>query len=1322
MRRKITFEPLESRLLLSAGLETGTKDISGDVWQMAHHDMWNTNQADYSVPAERLDDSFFDFLAWQKQSPDGPGDLGGSSMPFYDGAGPEGADVILGTYHWPKGVQAMDRHTGELFWAGNPSGGESIGELTPAFSNDGSTVYVLNDANGNKPLMAFDTIVGPSVYWHNGADSNPEHFAPFSPNVAPDGRIFGHQWNGSTYGATDTGTALTETWAASSDLSSCYSSPALYEDEGELIIVATGRAGSVAAFEGEMGYEIWNTFVGAGTDADPTIDPDTGNIYCPVGSDSISVVGLDIYGEPLWSSESMPVFDYVAGTNNPQRAQATGCLSHDGATFYFQTNSTAGDGRLYAINTTDGSVKWSFETHSQGWERASSSPIVTENGVVIVGNNEGDTYYAILDDGTEGVLLDTLAVDPDGVACASATLSSDGLLYLPLRVVQTVGATGESPTFAVENVYSAIDLTEDAAPVLSNPASVRALARNDAVLVKWEPIVGMTEYFDYYAVYRATEPFSSIDGMLPVGTVSSVTTSEYLDETASNGTAYYYAVTTVSTTGTQESGVVCTEPRTPYDETDLQVVSIAREQYPRFLATYEWQTVTESGGYGPYSFSAATGLAGGQTFETQRFPDLGESVTYTATIRNRGTNVFSGPITATWTVGETSVTGSATNVTLAPGETATYETIVIWTGDSVELVFEIDLVDARADNNSLTSDAMAVPFLTYIDESFIENFRDVWSPTYAGAETDDAIDWLNRHMERFNEMFEDAGCDKRVHYNVLEVLEDTDPDPSIDTTPYAIFPFRYYFDSSDPRTSGYYRPATDIDDGLLHEMGHQLGLIDLYQLDVPASANQVSGQGYSAVNGLMRTCASYLSEHSALAMNHWFDDAHGYFGQYLFCLPENLQLQILDRTGSPLEGATVRVYQYCERPGEGKVITDQVKFQGLTDADGRYTLPNVPIDPVLIPEVGTGDVLSDNPFGYVDCVGRNGVFLIGVEFEGQTKFCWLDITEANVAYWHGETETAVFERQLGLGGPVQVQPPQDITEMNAADWEYWVEGDTGALSDDTLDKTTNRASIRFDTNGGFDNYVRYPATYSAQWDLTQADTLFIDLKAENPNLGFQNASPWIRLNSADGSYFEYRYYVDGHAWDVLTECEEWTAFEIPLDANASVMSGWRRTTLGTPDMTNISSIEIHADTWDYGFTMWVDNLHFDLPSPALPGDLNGDGLVGSADLDIVRGNWGAFVAAGDLLAGDPSGDGLVGSADLDIVRGGWGTTAAASAESNAPSTAVVGPQPRPTSAGGSSGDLARAAWVWELESRADRESDTKMNALTPALVDLLFSR
>jgi hypothetical protein len=55
----------------------------------------------------------------------------------------------------------------------------------------------------------------------------------------------------------------------------------------------------------------------------------------------------------------------------------------------------------------------------------------------------------------------------------------------------------------------------------------------------------------------------------------------------------------------------------------------------------------------------------------------------------------------------------------------------------------------------------------------------------------------------------------------------------------------------------------------------------------------------------------------------------------------------------------------------------------------------------------------------------------------------------------------------------------------------------------------------------------------------------------------------------------------------------------------------------------------------------------------LAGDLNGDGFVGIADLNIVLGNWNQNVTPGDPLLGDPSGDGYVGIEDLNAVLGNW---------------------------------------------------------------------
>ncbi len=55
---------------------------------------------------------------------------------------------------------------------------------------------------------------------------------------------------------------------------------------------------------------------------------------------------------------------------------------------------------------------------------------------------------------------------------------------------------------------------------------------------------------------------------------------------------------------------------------------------------------------------------------------------------------------------------------------------------------------------------------------------------------------------------------------------------------------------------------------------------------------------------------------------------------------------------------------------------------------------------------------------------------------------------------------------------------------------------------------------------------------------------------------------------------------------------------------------------------------------------------------AIPGDLNDDGFVGIADLNLVLSNWNLFVPPADEFA-DPSGDGFVGIEDLNIVLGNW---------------------------------------------------------------------
>ncbi len=259
---------------------------------------------------------------------------------------------------------------------------------------------------------------------------------------------------------------------------------------------------------------------------------------------------------------------------------------------------------------------------------------------------------------------------------------------------------------------------------------------------------------------------------------------------------------------------------------------------------------------------------------------------------------------------------------------------------------------------------------------------------------------------------------------------------------------------------------------------------------------------------------------------------------------------------------------------------------------------------------------------------------------------------------HGNAASTAVE--LGTF-TVDVPPPQryplvDLTEENAADWTAWADGATADVSDDATRILHGEASVRFDTTGGFDTYMRYPASFQADWDLTRADTLNFSVYAENSNT-FQENSPWIILTDVDGDQAEYRYYDNnGNRADILNEAlNQWRTHEVPLDAPQTTLDGWRRFDTGSVDLDHIATVEFHADTWGAGFTLWYDGVGFS-PDPTLPGDANGDGVVDVTDLGILATNYGTGGA--QWHDGDFTGDNQVDVSDLGILATYYGQTLA----------------------------------------------------------------
>jgi hypothetical protein len=130
--------------------------------------------------------------------------------------------------------------------------------------------------------------------------------------------------------------------------------------------------------------------------------------------------------------------------------------------------------------------------------------------------------------------------------------------------------------------------------------------------------------------------------------------------------------------------------------------------------------------------------------------------------------------------------------------------------------------------------------------------------------------------------------------------------------------------------------------------------------------------------------------------------------------------------------------------------------------------------------------------------------------------------------------------------------------------------------------------------------------------------------------------------------------VGGGINDVLNDAiGAWKSFQIPLNAASTVNDGWRRTTFGSPNVSSVSALEIHSDTWGFGFTLWVDGVGFS-PGALLPGDYNRDHAVDAADYVMWRKNVGNPVSP--FTGADGDGDGSIGAPDHAVWRQNFGIT------------------------------------------------------------------
>ncbi|MCK6682925.1 MAG: Ig-like domain-containing protein [Thermoanaerobaculia bacterium] len=165
----------------------------------------------------------------------------------------------------------------------------------------------------------------------------------------------------------------------------------------------------------------------------------------------------------------------------------------------------------------------------------------------------------------------------------------------------------------------------------------------------------------------------------------------------------------------------------------------------------------------------------------------------------------------------------------------------------------------------------------------------------------------------------------------------------------------------------------------------------------------------------------------------------------------------------------------------------------------------------------------------------------------------------------------------------------DLAEGNAGLWTPFADGGEPVLAGlETSRMRAGASAIRFVTESGGGTGLRFAAGARPNWDLSSIQSLYFYTWAENPSpFGFQGMAVYLRGPAGTYRYTPAQLQLENGAWRL---------HEVPLGGDA----GWiREIADGSPDLSSMDEIEIWFDTWDAGFTVFVDGVTFGQRMPLL---------------------------------------------------------------------------------------------------------------------------
>jgi hypothetical protein len=606
---------------------------------------------------------------------------------------------------------------------------------------------------------------------------------------------------------------------------------------------------------------------------------------------------------------------------------------------------------------------------------------------------------------------------------------------------------------------------------------------------------------------------------------------------------------------------------------DLGVTYIQRQPlYHKYQL--EYQSHDRSGylsAYGPVCWPGCVNprLVPG-TEADKRWPDPGEPVTFTAYIRNHG-QAASPSFAYTWRL-DGALLEQGTLPALAAGEEVSTSLVIPWPhglspdGQRVlgehTIAFAADPPNAVAESTEMNNirqdrtDALAM--VVWISQAIYDQMGEFRNPD---GETYSFEDWEQWHVAQFNRIFAEAvfpltpdGVSQRLRLDRIRICP-TETD--------------CYSEEERQQQDGYWGHCSledwyiqeilvpgGPDWALLHEWGHQLGLIDLYWVGTVPYFNHVLdrsgtpwliGAQTRLWDSLMSTIVPpVLDEHTAFALERNLGRRRGYYGEYLLDLPAETRLRVLDTAGQPVSGAEVHVYQVTY---DYQWMDQDLRFAGSTDALGEFSL-------------------GGEPYGPISVIGNNAVLFITVHARGQEDHFWLDVPDVNLVYWKGQTGTAVIPLQSHIppaGVPLPAAPAVQTKVVGGQVWLNWT-GAPGLTYDVYRASTPNAYYQRIVTATATTSYSEFFEPYLVGTETARYAVRAISPAGHPGTLGTAGASVLVRPEGIAINGAGQRLVLDNHHMEALfqrpdgafvgqaTSTEEWSSerYDLALDPQGYV--------------------------------------------------------------------------------------------------------------------------------------------------------------------------